>query len=543
VIAKQAIGKCKFILTVKGNDTQATETTELGIRPPQPATSAAFAGSFTAKKPLELNLKTGWLRGSATYSLALAPFPSLKFSGGLRYLLGYPYGCIEQTTSKLFPLLYFTDLARVVEPDLFVGNKADQYISQGIEKLQSMQMRDGNFSFWPNGEWSSDWGSIYASHFLVEARKNGHLVSDRVYNKMLGFLTRFAKTNSKNSWDLQSRVYALYVLSLAGKPQSSSMAYLKNQRLKDLYIDSRTQLAAAYYFAGDKKTARELIPTALSFSNFKREKNGNFNSPNRTNAIILSLMADVDPVNPVIPKLIDQLANGLETNLSWGTTQENAFAFMALGKSLKNRETPNYKGEVFCDGKSIGDFDSKNIKQFDDPKLGEGKITVKITGSGDCYYYASAAGTSTKPVPDQENGISVTREFYDRNGKLLDLKKVKQGDLVVAKITVNTKEYNTENVAIVDLFPAGLEIENPRLATSSRINWLDKDTFTPAYMDIRDDRLILFSSFEDTGNQTFYYALRAVSCGTFTLPQIKAECMYAPEVYYIGGGGSMTVVE
>jgi hypothetical protein len=230
-------------------------------------------------------------------------------------------------------------------------------------------------------------------------------------------------------------------------------------------------------------------------------------------------------------------------NKYWGTTQENSFAFMAMGKIFKNAEPPDYTGEVLCDGKQIATFDSKSIKRVSDPRIGQGKITVRITGSGDCYYYADTTGISVKPIPDTEKGISVKRDFFDRSGQKLDLAHVKQGDLLVVKITVNTSEYNTDNVAIVDMLPAGLEIENPRLASTSKINWLDNDTFTPSYMDIRDDRLILFADFEDPGLQTFYYAARAVSCGKYILPQIKAECMYAPEVYCISGGGNITIEE
>ena len=117
VIAQPAAGQCRFSLEATGNGVRVAETTELAVRPPQPATSKTYGGAFTAAKPLELNLNAQWMPGTAGCTLVLAPLPSLKFAGGLKYLLGYPYGCIEQTTSKLFPLLYFQDLARVAQPD------------------------------------------------------------------------------------------------------------------------------------------------------------------------------------------------------------------------------------------------------------------------------------------------------------------------------------------------------------------------------------------------------------------------------------------
>jgi uncharacterized protein YfaS (alpha-2-macroglobulin family) len=543
VIAKEAVGKCSFRLTAKGNDTSVSEVTELAIRADRQVTSQIFAGSLDAKKPVELNLQNTWLPGTGEYTLSLAPLPAMKFSGGLKYLLVYPYGCIEQTTSKLFPLLYFDELARVVEPDRFSGDRSKKYLVEGIEKIQSMQLRDGSFSFWPGSDWSYDWGSVYAAHFLVEARKSGHIVSDRVYNRMLDYLWQLGKHRSDESWTLQLRIYALYVLSLAGKPQLGSLAYIKNQRIKDLYADTRTMLAAAYYYSGDKKTARELIPTAITFSDFKRQKSGNLNSPVRNESIILSLMADIDPNNPAVPKLINRITGGIELN-RWGTTQENAYAFMALGKILKNSVAPDFTGEVLCNGQRIATFDSKSVKRITDSRIGQSKITIKINGKGDCYFYADTSGISPQPIPNADKGISVKREFYDRNGAMIDLKKpLKQGDLLVAKITVKTVEDNTDNVAIVDMLPAGLEIENPRLATSAKMSWLDRNLFTPSYMDIRDDRIILFANFEESGTQTFFYAVRVVSCGTFTVPQVKTECMYAPEVTSISSGGMITIKE
>lgn len=542
VIAKNAVEKCLFTIDAAGNGHQVSEKTELAVRPPTQITTTSYAGIIKSGAPTALDLQSSWLSGTGEYSLSLAPLPTVNLSGSLKYLLTYPYGCIEQTTSKLFPLLYFEDLARITAPELLSGNKSQQFLSEGIQKIEAMQLRDGNFSFWPGGDYGSDWGSVYAANFLVEARKAGCLVSDRVYNRMLGYLTQIGKRRSNNRWDLQLRVYALYVLSLAGKPQLSSMAYLKNQCLDSLYSDSRTMLAAAYYYAGDKKTARDLIPTTLSSFNSKRQKGGNFNSSVRNDAIILGLLADMDPIHPSIPRLIDSLSRSAAAN-EWGTTQENAFAFMALGKIMNQKEKAPYKGEVLVNGERIASFDSSDMKLLKDQRLGKGKIEIKLSGKGECYYYATTSGIPTeivaKPV---SNGLEIKREIFTRSGQPVNLKQIKQGDLLVAKITLKTFEENTDNVVIVDLLPSGLEIENPRLASTAKINWLGDNLFSPNYMDIRDDRLLLFADFEESGTYTFYYAIRAVSCGTFYLPQIKAECMYAPEVFCLNSGGEKIII-
>ncbi|NLG83750.1 MAG: hypothetical protein GX493_03875 [Firmicutes bacterium] len=540
VAAKEEAGTCRFVLKASGNGATTTETTELSVRPATPAVTAGFAGSVAAGKSAIIELPGGWVPGTARYSLTLSPLPMIEFTGRLRYLLGYPYGCVEQTTSRVFPLLYFADLAGAADPAFLAAGRAETYVRQGIEKLQSMQLQDGSFSFWPGTDYVSPWGSIYAAHFLVEARKAGYIVADRIYDRMLTWLETMSRKTIEGPVSRQLRVYALYVLSLAGKPQLSSMAFIKGQQLSQLMPDSRAQLAAAYYYANDRQTAREILPNTFAAYTGKRETGGNFNSAVRSDAIILSVLADLDPSHPAVPKLVERLVDAIRID-NWGTTQENAFALMALGKLLHRKEAADYTGEVLLNGKVIAVFDAKGTKRLGDQRLGEGKIAIRVEGVGECYYYAEATGVPEKPPAAASHGLRVEREFFDRHGRTLDPERIRQGDLVVVGLTIETEEDNVKNVVLVDLLPAGLEIENPRLATSAELGWVSEKSFTPTYLDIRDDRLIVFADFGRAGTYRFYYAARAVSRGTFVLPSLRAECMYEPEVYGVTSGGKVRI--
>jgi alpha-2-macroglobulin len=539
--AKNAVGKLVFKLQAQGNNEHCEVKEELPLRPAVPLTHELSAGVITSQKPLTLEPDQQWIPGTASYQLTLAQIPALKFAGSLQYLLGYPHGCVEQTTSKLFPLIYFNSLAQATQHEVFKGGNADYYIAQGIEKLESMQLREGNFSYWPGGTYSNDWGSVYASHFLVEARKAGYAVSDRVYNRMLGYLLTLSKFNDKTEYRSQIRVYALYVLSLAGKSQLSTMSYLKNLALDNLTDYSRAQLAAAYFYAGDRKTALELLPEAFAVSVQQRDTGGNFNSQVRSDAIILSVLADIDPTNPAVFKLVDRLSKEAEVGY-WGTTQENAFALMALGKIFTKKNQENYKGEVWVDSTKIASFDSGKTFQLNDPRLSKGRITVKVSGNGECYYFMNTSGVRDQAdLKEYDNGITIRREYLDRHGSSINYSEITQGDLLVAHLTITTTQPNLNNIAVVDMLPAGLEIDNPRLANSSNLSWLNEDAVVPDYLDIRDDRLILFMSAEQSGTYHFYYALRAVTCGTFILPSIKGECMYEPELSSFASSGQIVV--
>lgn len=541
VKTKNNTGKLVFELQVTGNNQVCKYREELPLRPPVPLTHDLASGALTAKEPLVLEPATKWLPGTASYQLILAPLPGLKFAGSLRYLLGYPHGCAEQTTSKLFPLLYFDSLAEACESEVFKGGNADYYLAQGIEKLEAMQLHDGSFAYWPGANYSNEWSSIYVAHFLVEARKAGYAVSDRVYNKMVQYLENVTKNGGRSEANLQTKIYALYVLSLAGKPQLSSMAYLKNLYLDNISGYSLAQLAAAYYYAGDRKTARDLLPETFTPSSGVRESGRNFNSAVRSDAIILSALADIDSSHPAIYKLIQRLAEEAKPGY-WGTTQENAFALMAMGKVLAQKSEGDYQGEVWVDDTRIATFTHHKLLKLEDDRLGKGKVTVKLNGKGECYYFMKVSGIPEgTDLPESDRGLAVRRVYLDRRGGSLNPSQIRQGDLIIAQLTITTKQDNLNNIAIVDLLPAGLEIDNPRLANNSNFAWMSERSATPDYLDIRDDRLALFYSFSKAGTYQFYYALRAVACGEFILPPVKAECMYQPELSSIASSGRITI--
>src|SRR5690554_3066035 len=144
-------------------------------------------------------------------------------------------------------------------------------------------------------------------------------------------------------------------------------------------------------------------------------------------------------------------------------------------------------------------------------------------------------------IPGNDRGIAVRLEYLDRHGNPLSPENIAQGELVIAEITLTTREDNLENIALVDLLPAGLEIENPRLESRAGIPWLQEEDFSIDYMDIRDDRLLLFTSPRQAGTYRFHYALRAVTCGEFFLPPVKAECIYEPEIGSVAASGYLII--
>ena len=538
--AKKLMGKVTFSLSVTGGGEEASVVTDVPLRPAAPAITLTGSGVAKAGTEARFTIPGDWIPETTEFEIALSSFPATQFAGSLQYLLRYPYGCLEQTTSRLFPMLYFNDMAKLVEPELFGTQSVDYFISEGITRLESMQMPSGDFGFWPGAGYSNPWASTYASHFLVEARKAGYEVPDRIYKPMIKTLRDYARSSIRDHWERQGKAYACYVLALAGRPEKSTMFYLKNNELDEMSDYSQFQLAGAFALSGDVNTARSLLPSTVEPQEVKRESGRNFNSSTRAKAIMLGILAEVDPDHPSVPRLVKDLSDAASKHRRWYTTQENAFAFLALGKIMRKQAPGKYTGVLKIDGNTLGSFDTGDHR-FSGTDWGGKEVVLSIQGTGTCYYYWKAFGIPVSPdIKEFDQELVVRRRYLDEEGHEIRHDQFRQGDMIVAEITAKSLTEDLENVIIADLLPAGFEIENPRLESRSGIPWI-KEGQRPDYMDIRDDRMLLFSSLPRQKERKFYYALRAVTVGDFVLPPVSAEAMYDPAKLSIANSGRLSV--
>ena len=539
-VADEKPGKVAFDIEATDGLEIARETVELPNRPGKPLLTRHGSGFVKADLPTKLKLPTDWVEGTAQYDLKLSSAPGIRLAGGIQYLLSYPYGCVEQTTSKLFPMLYFADLAKFVQPEIFGTRGHEYFIAEGILKLSSMQLPSGAFVFWQGYPDVHPWGSVYASHFMVEARKAGYHVSDDVYNRMIEYLRRTAREATNENDRGISRIYAAYVLAKAGELDKSILNNLKLLNLELIPLYSRFQLAAAIALTTGVDDALWLIPVEIHPLQFEPETGGYFDSDIRANSILLDVLSDIAPDNPSIPELVKVISEKIHIG-GWYTTQSNAWALMALGKYFRSQETPNYTGTVVVNGKRYRQFGTEDVT-VSDIALGGREIEVSISGQGTCYYYWQASGVSAeRAVREFDNRLQVRREYLNSNGEPLESGTIRLGDQVVAKVTAEALDKGLENVIINDLLPSCFEIENPRILTSGKLYWLPQGTQAPSYMDVRDDRMLLFTNLQPRNRFVYYYSLRVISRGDITIPPVAAECMYAPTIASSASSGQIMI--
>jgi uncharacterized protein YfaS (alpha-2-macroglobulin family) len=201
------------------------------------------------------------------------------------------------------------------------------------------------------------------------------------------------------------------------------------------------------------------------------------------------------------------------------------------------------KVEVTAAGKKLQSFNNKDIT-LNDKELSKGKIILKSSGKGEVYYFWGTEGIKLNAkVKEEDSFMKVRRTYYDyRTGAQLT-NNFTQGRLIICKISLTGIDKSAENIVITDLLPACFEIENPRLSTSAELQWKSKNPMNVQYMDIRDDRLLLFTDLNDYKTEEFYYMLRVINKGKFQLPVAGGDAMYDPEFHSYNGAGVIIVKE
>ncbi len=571
VIAHDAVGIATFHLSASGNGEEIQHAPiRLPLRSAAPPVTKTGFGIVREGEPDDFIFPSNLREDSSEFMLTISPLPTLRFASGLRYLIQYPHGCLEQTTSRVFPLLYLSDLTKIVEPSLAEDDKIDEYIMAGITKLEDMLQPNHHFEYWQGRRTVNNWSSIYAAHFLVEARKAGYQVPNLVYNKMLEGLRTQAKQGGTINWSnkksdkytLTQAAYACYVLAAAGQPEKSVMHYLKNNRLSELHDYSQFHLAGAFALNSDLDIALSILPDEIDLENTTRRDTGrNFDSSIRAQAIILDVLVEIKEDHPAVQKLVESLTNAASKGQRWGTTQENVFAFLALGKFLKKQSHKKFTGTINRNDAHFANFDSSG-KQFTSSDWNGSQMKLSVKGNGTCYYYWEAFGISRdSSIEEYGRELHISRRYLTPDKS--QVKNVfKQGELVVAEVSVKALTSDLENVVVIDMLPAGLEIENPRLvsragrpfmqqqqgelprrAPEASTSSMEQQVFKPDYIDIRDDRLLFYGSFQYQREQVFYYPLRVVTEGRFTVPPVSAEAMYDPSKSAVASTGTIQVVK
>lgn len=548
LVAGPGPGKALCTIEVEAGEDSYRETIELAVRPAAGSRVAVVGRVLKPGESATIDPPADWLAESLSVSVSLAATPSLQMGRALDYVVHYPYGCLEQTVSGAFPLLHAGEWAGRLLPSGRAIGETDAFVKSAISRVASMQQEDGGFALWPFARGTEEDASLYAVHFLVEARAAGFDVSadrlDLALDWVRGRLDRPVPADaSENDWILamQGRAYMCHVLALAGRPDSGWNARLREQSAR-LNFAARAHAASALLLEGEPRRALPLLESMVLPATRARVPGRLLDSDVRDAALLLGAWLEVDPENEAVLRLAQYLRDR-QRDGHWGNTQDDALALLAFGKlarQLPDEEQP-FAGALTLPDGSVREFSNTNDVQVSLAPGEGGPVTVRNDGPGKAYLMVRHEGVSSVPEEASDQGVSIQRECFDVAGAPIDPAERPQGELIVVRLTLDAQGRLLDQLVVEDLLPAGWEIENPDLATSEQFEWLRQRSEAARHRDARDDRMLLFTgAFRDKA--VFHYAVRAVTPGIYAWPPATVSGMYEPEIRGVASGGTVHVV-
>ena len=536
------VSKAKGVNTVEviatGNGEKSTYKVELDVINPNPITSKYETTKLEASASQHLEFSTFGVAGTNSATVEFSTLPPMDFSRRLQYLIQYPHGCVEQTTSSVFPQLFLSDIF-----DLKYEKRQEiqSNIENGIKRLGNFQRPNGGLSYWIGENSANDWGTSYAGHFLIEAEKKGFVLPLTFKSNWLRYQKQAARDwrpsyRSHNS-DL-AQAYRLYTLALAGSADLASMNRLRE--FSEISNEAKWRLAAAYALAGQKEASEQL--SRLANINFKPRQHNyyTYGSVDRNRAMALETM--ILTKNPKAREISEYIAKDLSSK-RWMSTQTTAYSLLAMAKMVEANGGKDMNFTYTFNGKTETITTKSTIAQRD-LTVTDGSNTLKLKNEAGSLVYVRVLNSGKLPLGQElteQRGLSVSVIYQDLKGNRIDISKLQQGQDIVARISVsNLKNQTIRDVALTQIFPSGWEIVNTRFT-----DFGDTTTSNARYTDIRDDRVNFYFDLPQKGKRgtkVFTVMLNAAYLGTYYLPGTQVEAMYDND-FFVRNKGRWVEVE
>lgn len=536
------LGAAKVVVRASGSGQKAHETVELPIMSPGAYVTEVIDTLVNAGSLLTLPVRPFGIDGTHKATLVMNTMPSIRVDERLRYLVQYPYGCLEQTVSSVFPQLYlekFMDLTPQRKKEVAAN------IVAGIERLRSFALEKG-FMYWPATDNGSSrvadaWATSYAGHFLLEAKRNGYAVPQSLLDSWKAWEKDLATKVRPDNHRYQA--YRLYLLALSGDASMGAMNLLRENHLPNLDPLSRHLLAAAYQLAGQKAVAAQVLNATDGSLLPYRELAGTYGSSLRDQALtawVLLQMGKLQEAQRSYLTLIEEFNRN-----SWWSTQETAFsllAFSALAEKMPGSDIDVEWG--MAGGAMQKKLIGRRTVRIDLTKQGAKDVAVRPV-NGMVFVELHTEGLPLEDrIVTEAKGLRMQRLLYDQDGLPMTEAQIRQAQSFWVVYRVQSAETRKiEGLALSSLFPAGFEIVNERLSEDGGPAWTQNlKRKTASYTDIRDDRVNWFFDLYPNETADFVVQVHPSYAGEFRWPGVVLEAMYSPE-YYARLAGSRVEVK
>ena len=525
---------------------------KIGVRPAWPAETRNFAA--VVRNDELWNVPAEALSGLAPATLqaqlALGSRPPLNLARYISELYAYPYGCLEQTASGLWPSLY-TSQAQLTALGIKGSSDAArrEAIEVGIDRLAGMQRYNGGFGLWSKESPEEFWLTAYVTDFLIRASEQGYSVAPAVLERANQRLLRYLQdekqievyySNDAAAVRFSVQAYAGLVLARQQKAPLGMLRALYDKKASAKTGLARVQLGIALKLMGDAPRASDLIGEGVNASrpaeNLWLEDYG---SKLRDNALILNLLAE----NHLLPDEQDRLLIQLSQQLNgkrWLSTQENNALFLA-GKNLMSSSSTSWQATLNGDSSPLSGSATSTTLLL--PEQLTSGVTLSNTGSGNLYARLDVVGYPQNAPQPFSNNLNISRSYLGLDGKEKSLADLKSGELVLVALKVSAHD-RVPDALVVDLLPAGLELENQNLSDSSaslgesaedvQELMADMQQASIKHLEFRDDRFVAAVDIDGYRPVTLLYLARAVTPGSYQVPAPQVESMYVPQWRALG---------
>lgn len=523
--AKEELGGAELKFVSSAANETITRTTTLSVRPSTHHLTKVVSGWFrTGSYEVEASrsLYPQFRRAEATGSVL-----PLGLARGLEaYVSAFPHGCSEQITSRaMVKLLVSTEADFGLPPAV-----AAEHIRGAIAQLANRQQSNGGFGYWYAGAPQLfEFHSLYVLHFLTEAKLLGHPVPEGMMSSALRHASDTARANIQNLDQAELQAYAIYLLARNGSAAAPQLLNLRDtlaKRHPGQWEGSATAawIAGSYRLLKKDKEAEDLMEACVKAPH---PAGSGYHRSAEAEALKIFYIRcrhfpdDVkrfgyDDLAPIMTPLKNESFTTLTA--SYMTLALKAYGDVAAKTALELSlfALPETGGkELLLDGPKQG------LVRGEFP-VGTRELSFRRDqkGSGDIgiFFQAVEQGYDRVASPDAfTSGLGVFREIKP----LKPGQPLRAGDAVTVKLTVrNLADRRLDNLAVIDLLPAGFEVIAGDLRSGPGT------VAGTSYAELREDRTLFYLALMPNGEWSVSYRMKAVCPGSFIVPPAMAEDMY-----------------
>ncbi|MCF5848575.1 alpha-2-macroglobulin family protein [Aeromonas veronii] len=543
-----ASGVASLQLAASGKNFAISRDWYLPLRSPWPAETRQryqmlAPGQQMSFAPAEL---TGLDRANLQGLLSLSGTPPWDPAAQWQALADYPYACLEQTLSRAWPYLLTTADERAAWSKPAEGKKAasEADVQRALlQRLQRLQLPSGGFGLWDGRSDEEQWLTAYAADYLLARKEAGDAVPEAMLNQALNRLQSYLTDSQYGErWSsapehsrLAYQAYSAYVLARVGKAPLATLRLIWEQQADHARSGlPLLHLSLALSAMGDEQNAAKALSRALATERGD-DYLGDYGSPLRDQALELSLLRQHKLAAERWPDLSAKVADTL-AHRQWLSTQER----LALLRLARFDPAVDWQAKVTSSLGSESLSGSAPLQQGAPEALAASTVTNE--GKGSLYVQRTLVGYPEQAPAQISKGMSVTRSWFNSDGQRFDPAKVRVGDLVVVRLNVSS-ESAVPDALLVEMVPAGFELENPALGNSIKLEelsiegkpaWQSEWNDYLKHQEFRDDRYTAALDLSEGSNQQLVYLMRAVTPGRYQVPPTQVEDMYRPELRAVG---------